>query len=119
MPQMYNLILFIICNRVVYIIIINLNTQNLIKRIKGIYRIGPHNKEILSIIYGSMLGNAHAEKRCLGTRIYFYQEDTHLKYLLYLHNLLSNAGYCNNQLPMLRRRLGIKGKLRKFGIFHT
>jgi ubiquinol-cytochrome c reductase cytochrome b subunit len=44
-------------------------------RLKGIYRIGPHNKDVLSIIFGSLLGDAHAEKRVMGTGtiISFYQ----------------------------------------------
>jgi hypothetical protein len=85
------------------------------------YRIGPHNKDILSIIYGSLLGDAHAEKRLsgMGTRISFFQEHTHLKYILYLHNLLSKAGYCNNKMPIIRERLGVKGKVRKIVRFST
>jgi ubiquinol-cytochrome c reductase cytochrome b subunit len=47
-------------------------------------RIGPHNLDILSIIYGSLLGDGHAEfrKQGKGTRISFMQEFPHLHYLL-------------------------------------
>jgi len=85
------------------------------------YRIGPHNKDILSIIYGSLLGDAHGEKILtgVGTRIYFYQEDTHVEYIFFLHKLLSEAGYCNNKIPIISKRLGIKGKIRKVVRFHT
>lgn len=53
-------------------------------RVRGECRIGPHNKDIISILYGSLLGDAHAEKRAKGkgTRISFYQEDSHSEYLL-------------------------------------
>jgi len=53
-------------------------------KIKGLKRIGPHDQIIYSIIFGSLLGDGHAEKRNggLGTRISFYQESTHLSYLL-------------------------------------
>lgn len=53
-------------------------------KIKGIKRIGPHDISIYSIIFGSLLGDAHAEKRKkgVGTRISFYQESTHVTYLL-------------------------------------
>lgn len=46
-----------------------------VSRLKGIYRIGTHNIDIISIVFGSLLGNAHAEKRLsgLGTRISFFQ----------------------------------------------
>ena len=85
------------------------------------YRIGPHNIDILSIIYGSLLGDAHAEKRLsgIGTRISFFQEDTHLNYIFYLHSILSKAGYCNEKLPIIRERLGVKGVVRKVLRFHT
>ena len=73
----------------------------------------------MSIIYGSLLGDA--EKRLLGTgtRISFYQEASHLKYIFYLHNLLSKAGYCNDKLPIVKERLGVNGKIRKIARFHT
>lgn len=92
------------------------------KKLRGIYRIGPHNQEIYSIIFGSLLGDAHAERRKSetgGTRISFYQESTHISYLLWLHGLLSTRGYCNINLPVIQTRLGKKGVVRKTLRFHT
>jgi len=90
-------------------------------RLKGIYRIGPHNIDVISIIFGSLLGDAHAEKRLIGsfTRISFFQEDIHVEYLLYLHQLLSELGYCNIKKPVITKRLGSKGKIRKIIRFST
>jgi len=90
-------------------------------RLKGIYRIGPHNKDVLSIIFGSLLGDAHGEKRLkgLGTRFSFYQEDFHVEYLLHLHKHMSECGYCNTKIPVITTRLGNKGKLRKIIRFST
>ena len=67
-----------------YLIMVILNNSQLAIRIKSFLRVGPHNKEILSILYGTMLGDASAEKRNagLGTRICFYQEAYHSEYLL-------------------------------------
>jgi ubiquinol-cytochrome c reductase cytochrome b subunit len=61
-----------------------ITSSSIIKRLRGMYRIGPHNQEILSIIVGSLLGDGHAGKRSDngGTRISFYQESTHISYLL-------------------------------------
>jgi hypothetical protein len=61
-----------------------ITSSTIIIRIRGIYRIGPHNQEIISVIFGSLLGDGHAEKISEngGTRISFYQESTHLSYLL-------------------------------------
>lgn len=97
----------------------HINTLKL-NRLKGIYRIGPHNIDVLSIIFGSLLGDAHCEKRLSGTgsRISFYQEGSHLKYILYLHNILSNYGYCNPKIPVITKRLG-KGKIRQIIKFST
>ena len=90
-------------------------------RVPAKKRIGPHNKDILSIIFGSLLGDAYAEKRAegLGTRIIFYQEAVHVGYLYYLHKLFSNLGYCNPKIPVVTSRLGFKGKLRKIVRFRT
>ena len=46
---------------------------------KGWKRIGPHDKDIISILFGSLLGDGHAEKRTggIGTGITFYQEGKH------------------------------------------
>jgi len=92
-----------------------------VSRLKGIYRIGPHNIDIISIIFGSLLGDAHAEKRLsgLGTRISFFQEGVHVQYLLYLHKMLSELGYCNPKIPVITNRLGTKGKVRKIIRFST
>jgi hypothetical protein len=57
--------------------------KNLI-RIRANKRIGPHNKDVLCILFGSLLGDAHAERRSQGngTRITFYQEGYHESYLI-------------------------------------
>lgn len=132
-PQMFNLYLFLlICYACVALIspidsgvceiILKKGVHwNRTSRLRGIYRIGPHNKDVLSIIFGSLLGDAHAEKRLngMGTRISFFQEDSHVEYIFFLHKLLSEYGYCNSKNPVIGRRLGSKGKLRKIVRFTT
>jgi hypothetical protein len=90
-------------------------------RIRSEKRIGPHNFDILSIIFGSLLGDGHAEKRLKGngTRISFYQEGSHLTYLIWLHKLISSLGYCSPQTPTFQTRLGKKGVVRKIVRFNT
>ena len=53
-------------------------------RIRADKRIGPHNKIVLDIIFGTLLGDGHAERRIIGngTRVTFYQEGVHVSYLL-------------------------------------
>ena len=76
---------------------------------------------IIEIIYGSLLGDAHAERRkeSKGTRITFYQEGSHDDYLLYLHSLIANLGFCNTNVPKITTRLSKNGKLRKIIRFST
>lgn len=89
------------------------------KTVKDSNREGPHNEEILSIIYGSLLGKGYIEKKKEGSRIIFYQEAVHVKYLLYLHNLIGSAGYCNPSVPKIGKKLSKKGKIYKVIKFTT
>ena len=50
------------------------------KKIKGDKRIGPHSKDIISIIFGSLLVEGDVERKIgNGTRITFFQEAMHVK----------------------------------------
>lgn len=118
-PQMFNFYLILLF--FLFISPANLTYTAKANRLKGIYRIGPHNKDFLSVIFGSLLGDGHAEKRLggVGTRFTFFQEHSHVEYLLYLHNIISGWGYCNPKIPVITSRLGTKGKLRKIVRFST
>ena len=79
------------CNRLIesifisfYFITIYLSSNTIAKRIPAEYRVGPHNSDIMSVIYGALLGDRHAERRIQGngTRISFSQEAKHKEYLL-------------------------------------
>lgn len=94
-------------------------TKEINKKIRSEKRIGPHNIDILSIITGTLLGDGYAEKRVNGTRISFYQEGSHKAYLLWLHYLICNLGYCNTSEPKLQKRLGINDKIRYVVRFKT
>jgi ubiquinol-cytochrome c reductase cytochrome b subunit len=96
-------------------------STNQIKNLHSHKRIGPHNKELLSILFGSLLGDGHAEKRIQGngTRICFQQEASHVSYLLWLHNLLSDLGYCSKTIPRITTRLGRKNSIRRIIRFTT
>jgi ubiquinol-cytochrome c reductase cytochrome b subunit len=94
-------------------------TPSKLLRIRADKRIGPHNFDILSIIFGSLLGDGYAERRIKGTRISFYQEGSHLSYILWLHSKLVELGYCSTNIPSIKTRLGKKGIVRKVIRFHT
>ena len=92
-----------------------------LNRIKALQRIGPHNIIIYNIIYGTLLGFGHAERRIKGNgaRINFYQEGSHSTYLLWLHRLINDLGYCSSQIPSTQTRLGKKGIVIKIIRFKT
>jgi ubiquinol-cytochrome c reductase cytochrome b subunit len=74
------------------------------KQISSDRRIGPHNSDIISIIYGSLLGDAHAEFQGKGTRISFQQGGNNTPYLLQIHTIMANGGYCNSSIPIIKTR---------------
>lgn len=88
-------------------------------KVRAINRIGPHNSDVLSLIFGSMLGDCYAEKHGHGTRFCFQQEEYHKTYLVWFHTYLANLGYCNPNELKLSTRLGYKGKIRIIGRFKT
>lgn len=104
-----------------YIYFISIVSNNSIIRYKSWQRIGPHNHDILSIIFGSLLGDSYIEKRTggFGTRIIFYHEDSHIKYILWLHNLINYKGYCNTTNLLVTTRISRGGKIKKIGTFKT
>lgn len=104
-----------------FIFFISILSEGKNKRCIGSKRIGPHHHDILAIIFGSLLGDGHAEKRIggIGTRITFYQEGSHLSYILWLHNIIEFKGYCNNTVPTISTRISKGGKLRKIARFRT
>lgn len=62
--------------------------------VRSIKRIGPHNIDIISVIIGSLLGDARGNVRTInGTRFFFKQSDKHEKSLLYLYNFFYERGY--------------------------
>lgn len=105
---------------------INFNNLNLysilpfiLPKTKSYKRIGPHNFFILSLIFGTLLGDGYAEKHGNGTRIRFYQEGSHKDYLLWLHYLISSHGYTSEIMPIIQTRLGRFGRIRYVIRFNT
>jgi hypothetical protein len=73
-------------------------------------RIGPHNLDIISTIYGLLLGDGYANNRSgEGVRIAIKQSEIHKEYLFFLYNFFLDRGYSSKLQPRkyLRR---IKGK---------
>jgi ubiquinol-cytochrome c reductase cytochrome b subunit len=81
--------------------------------------IGPHNNEIWAALFGSLLGDAYAEKRNNATRITFQQESSNMEHLHNTWKIFSQAGYCPDVKPIMKTRLGAGGKKRYVCRFKT
>jgi hypothetical protein len=69
-------------------------------RCRAINRIGPHNKDVISIIFGLLLGDGYCNKRTgEGVRICIRQSIKHKDYLFFLYNFFNERGYCSNLKP--------------------
>ncbi len=64
-------------------------------------RIGPHNEDIISVLVGSLLGDANAERSMNGgVRFKFRQSIKHKDYLFWLYKFFMDRGYSSNNLPL-------------------
>ena len=71
-----------------------------ISNIRAVNRIGPHNEDVLSVIIGSILGDAHANNRSgEGVRICYRKSIHHKEYLFWLYTFYYNRGYTSNLQP--------------------
>jgi hypothetical protein len=75
---------------------------------------GPHNIDVCSLIFGSLLGESYAEKRNGSTRFILQQEESNASYLIWFHTYLATRGYCSPKKPRLETRIGLAGRVRLF-----
>ena len=77
-------------------------------RTKALYRIGPHNKEVLSVIMCGMLGDWWADeiKGQISPSVRFSVEQG-INNVAYIHSLtlyFNKLGYCSNITPRLVKK---------------
>ena len=89
------------------------------KKLRSTQRIGPHHIDVLSVFFGSLLGDAYAEKRVNATRICFQQENNNVEYLLGLHSFFAERFYTNSKIPKLQKRIGVNNTIRFVCRFKT
>ena len=78
-------------------------------RCRAINRIGPHNTDIISTIFGLLLGDGYAVNRTgEGVIISIKQSIIHKEYLFNLYEFFFLRGYCSNLIPRMYNRT-IKG----------
>ena len=80
------------------------------KKSKPIFHHGPHNIDVISLLFGSLLGDSHGEKRGSSIRFSFKQSSRHVEYLMWFHAFLADRGYCNIDKPIMKTLIGKNGK---------
>jgi hypothetical protein len=75
--------------------------------------------DLVSVVLGSLLGHAYAEKRPLATRIQFKHESGNMEHLIHTWQILKEEGYCSGLYPKIQERLGHNGKKRFVCRFKT
>lgn len=86
------------------------------KEFKALLRIGPHNIDVLSLLFGSLLGDTFGEKRKtsdgnVSVRFALAQSNKNIEDLVSTHQYLSSRGYCSSKKPKLYKKIGKKNKV--------
>ena len=95
-----------------------LNTFNFfnIPNIRANKRIGPHHKDVISVIVGSLLGDCYGNQKSReGIRFIYKQSIIHKEYLFWLYNFFYLRGYCSNLEPKIyTRKLKINNQIKEY-----
>ncbi len=76
---------------------------NTIVRAKN--RIGPHDEDLISVIFGLLLGDGYANNRTgEGVKLAVKQSTIHKEYIFLLYKFFLERGYCTNNPPRLYSR---------------
>lgn len=72
---------------------------------------GPHNIDILSVLFGGLLGDMYGERRGNASRFQFKQSNKNQEYLHWMHQFLASRGYCSFSKPKQRKLIGKENKV--------
>nr|YP_009659069.1 LAGLIDADG endonuclease [Chytriomyces confervae]QCQ69067.1 LAGLIDADG endonuclease [Chytriomyces confervae] len=70
---------------------------------KSHLRIGPHNLDVISFLFGAILSDAQAERHGNGTRVVLQQESTNREFLTWYTSFLAMRGYTYPAITILSR----------------
>ena len=73
-----------------------------------------HNKDVLSTMVGTLLGDSYGERRSGGVRLVLQQESSNVGYMMWFHKYLAERGYCREKEPKKEKRIGKGGKVRYY-----
>lgn len=76
-----------------------------------------HNIDILSLLFGSLLGDSWGEcrnKKTRSVRFILQQESSNMEYLHWFHNYLAERDYCSKNSPKKYKRISTRNKIRYY-----
>ena len=73
-----------------------------------------HNYDVICVLYGSLLGDCHAEKRYNSTRFILKKESSNMEYLMWYHSFFADRGYISSIKPTIKKRIVKNSKIRFF-----
>lgn len=74
-------------------------------------RIGNHNKDVISVLVGNLLGDGFAEKRSNATRFQIHMSNKNAEYIFKLHSFFKEKGYCSLEKPKVKKQIGKNNKV--------
>lgn len=69
-------------------------------------RIGPHNKDVISVLVGNLLGDGRGEKRGKSSRFQIHISSRKMEYVSWVHGFFAERGYCSLEKPVVRKTIG-------------
>nr|YP_665672.1 putative site-specific DNA endonuclease [Nephroselmis olivacea]AAF03199.1 putative site-specific DNA endonuclease [Nephroselmis olivacea] len=74
-------------------------------------RIGPHNFDVISVLVGNLLGDAHIEFRKPSSRVSLHVGSPNRSYIQWLHEFYSSRGYCSTNPLVYQPQIGKNSKV--------
>uniref|UniRef100_UPI0022385A91 LAGLIDADG endonuclease n=1 Tax=Ramaria cf. rubripermanens TaxID=2016387 RepID=UPI0022385A91 len=98
----------------------NNSTKSFHTQCRAMKRIGPHNIDVISVIFGLLLGDGYASNRSgEGVKISIKQSIIHKEYLFSLYEFFLNRGYTRNSEPRLYNNSKVGNKKYYMYEFYT
>nr|ABX82570.1 putative site-specific DNA endonuclease [Trebouxia aggregata] len=71
-------------------------------------KIGPHNKDVISVLVGNLLGDGYGEKIKNKSRFQINISSRNAEYVFWLHKFFASQGYSSPKKPVPKKQIGKK-----------
>ena len=74
-------------------------------------KIGPHKKEVISVLVGNLLGDGYGEKIKNKSRFQIHISSRNAEYVFWLHKFFASQGYSSPKKPVPKKQIGKKNNI--------